>query len=459
MRTKLVLITSLVAAIALVAIIVPLELAPQNNVQAQVQTQVQASTVTADYNSMTSPHHDMIAMMMGQDASVNSGQSNGSQDNDTQNKPQSKVSDGIKVDFTAQSVIHTNELAPIHMQVKDDKSGAKLSHVDWAITVRDPNGNIVYKTTTGHSHVGNMDFKVVLPIAGESTVSLTTSSIGSQMMGLEVEPQGRTHTMLSGGPKGFKTDPQNDFGARVFEFPVYVQNIDQKNTLQGTVPGTSINVDLSTTSKEIVAGQPVTFVFTVTKAQDDSMITHPDMQVTVSTGGYIVAQSAPVEGAMTMNGAVHGHTGVMTLTEIFPSAGPYVLDVELQPSPLSNYMWGKTNTSFEVFVSEPTGTVTTATQTDAAPPANTVNIVGLEAPFFTPNVLNIKAGTTVTFVNTDGNSHTVTSVKPGTTDSDGIFDSGIIKAGKTFSFTFAKPGTYEYICMIHTHMSGTINVS
>ena len=167
-----------------------------------------------------------------------------------------------------------------------------------------------------------------------------------------------------------------------------------------------------------------------------------------------------MEGDLAMNGAIHGHTGVESLTEIFPSSGPYALNVELQPSTLSNYAWGKANTTFNVFVSEPVGNVASSTtDTSANPAPNTVNIVGLESPFFTPNVLNIKAGTTVTFVNTDGNSHTVTSVKPGTTDSDGIFDSGIIKAGKTFSFTFDKPGTYDYICMIHTHMSGTIIVS
>lgn len=435
-------------------------LVPLSSISYGQQDQGQASTVMTDYNSMTSPPHDMIKMMTGQDNSMNSDQSNGSQDNDTQNKPQSKISDGIHVDFTAQPVIHTNELAPIHMQVKDDKSGAKLSHVDWAISVKDPNGNLVYKTTTGHSHVGNMDFKVAFPMVGESTVYLTLSSIGTTMGGLEPTPKGWTHTMLSGSPKGFAKDPQNNFGAREFEFPVYVQNIDEKHTLQGTVQGTSVNVDLSTTSKEVVAGQPVTFVFTVTKAKDDSMIIHPDLQVTVSTGGYIVAQSAPVEGALAVNGAIHGHTGVESLTEIFPSSGPYVLDVKLQPSTLSNYMWGAAYTRFNVFVSEPTGIGTTATQTDAtAPPANTVNIVGLESPFFTPNVLNIKAGTTVTFVNTDGNSHTVTSVKPGTTDPDGIFDSKIMGTGKTFKFTFDKPGAYEYICMIHTQMRGTINVS
>ena len=378
-----------------------------------------------------------------------------------QNTPLSKTSDNVTVDFTADPAIQANQLASIQMHVKDATSKANFSHVDWAITVKDPDGNMIYKTTTGHSHVGNMNFKVAFLEAGENMVYLTTSSIGDTMMGLEPTHKGWTHTMLSGSLKGAATDPLNNFGSRTFTFPVYVQRIDEKRTLQGTVAGTAINLDMSTLSNKIVAGQPATFVFTATKAQDDSMITHPDMQVTIKTGNFIVAQSAPVESPLAMSGAVHGHTGVEEVTEIFPSAGHYILDTDIQSSSLSNYAWGNVNTRFDVFVSEPMGNVATQT-TDTSgknPPVNTVNIVGLEAPFFTPNTLDVKTGTTVTFVNTDGNSHTVTSVKPGTTNADGIFDSGVIKPGKTFTFTFSKPGTYEYICMIHTHMRGTINVS
>ncbi len=444
------------ATIALVAIIVPFELVPQDS---KVQSQANASTEATDYNSVSTQHHDMVAMMMGQD-SISTDQSNGSQDSDTQNTPLSKTSDNVTVDFVADPTIQVNQLASIKMDVKDTTSGAKLRHVDWAISVKDPNGYLVYKTTTGHSHVGQMNFKVAFQIAGENIVYLTTSSIGTTMGGLEPTPKGWTHTMLSGNPKDFAKDPQNNFGAREFEFPVYVQNIDQTHILNGTIPGTAVNLEFSTTSNKIIAGQPVTFVFTVTKAQDHSMIIHPDLQVTASTGGYIVAQSAPVEGALAMNGAVHGHTGVESLTEIFPSSGPYVMDVKLQPSTLSNYKWGAAYTDFNVFVSEPTGNVATSTtDTSSNPPPNTVYIDGLESPFFTPDVLNIKAGTTVTFVNTDGNTHTVTSVKPGTTDADGTFDSGFLKLGKTFTFTFNNPGTYEYICMIHSQMRGTIVVS
>ncbi len=382
-----------------------------------------------------------------------------STDTDTGNTHLTKTSDGIKVDFAAQQTIHASELASIHMQITDEKSGARLSHVDWAIAVKDPDGNVVYKTTTAHSHIGNMDLKVAFPVAGENTVSLTTSSIGkaTRVLGVEVEPAGRTHTMISGSPKGFATDPENDFGARTFDFPVYVLPKMQLHTIPGSVPGTSINVALTATSNKIVAGQPTTFVITVTKSKDGSPVTHPDLQVTVRSATYVSSQSAPVEGAMTMHGAIHGHTGVMNVRPTFPTAGRYIMEIELQPSPLSNYMWGHVNTRFDVFVSESAGNTVSAATPVQAP--NTVNIIGLEAPFFTPNVLNIKAGTTVTFVNTDGNAHTVTSVKAGSTESDGTFDSGYLTPGKTFTFTFDKPGTYEYICQIHTHMRGTVNVS
>lgn len=455
MQTNLAITTIVIATVAVLAMIVPLDLMSHD----KAQDLGQASAMTADNYSMNTPSHDMTTMMMGQD-SMNSDQSNETQENYTQNTPLSKTSGNVTVDFTATPVIQANQLASIQMQIKDSASGARLSHVDWAIAVKDPNGNLVYKTTTAHSHVGNMGFSVAFPTAGESTVYMTVSSIGTTMGGLEPTPKGWTHTMLSGSLKGAAKDPLNNFGAREFEFPVYVQNIEQTHTLNGTVPRTAINLEFSTASNKIVAGQPVTFVFTVTKAADNSRVIHPDLQVTVSTQGYVVAQSAPVEGPLAMDGAIHGHPGVEELTEIFPSSGPYVLDVKLQPSTLSNYVWGKAYTDYTVFVSEPTGSASSsAINTDANPPPNTVYINGLESPFFTPNVLNIKAGTTVTFVNTDGTTHTVTSVKLGTSTADGIFDSGFLKAGKTFTYTFDKPGTYNYACMIHTQMRGTIVVS
>jgi len=86
-----------------------------------------------------------------------------------------------------------------------------------------------------------------------------------------------------------------------------------------------------------------------------------------------------------------------------------------------------------------------------------VNILGLESPFYSPNVISIKAGEALTFDNIDANFHTVTS---GTQEygPDGTFDSGLLKAGDTFELTLDKPGTYQYYCTIHPNMVGTISV-
>ena len=70
---------------------------------------------------------------------------------------------------------------------------------------------------------------------------------------------------------------------------------------------------------------------------------------------------------------------------------------------------------------------------------------------FGPMSLTVKAGTTVTWKNLDGEPHTVVS-------EDGLFRSGALDEGDTFAYTFDKPGTYKYDCSIHPQMHGTIIV-
>lgn len=378
----------------------------------------------------------------------------------TENESLAEDSENVLVSFEAPPTIHANELTTLKMAIMDSESEAPLTHVDWAISVRYPNGNIIYKTTTAHSHVGMMDLNLVFPIAGESTVSLTTSSIGLKMMGMDVPGMARTHTMLSGDPmEGWKQDPDNDFGTRTYEFPVTVLAEKQVRTVSGSEKGTSLNIEMSTNVDQVIAGQPTTLVFTITNAKDGSMITHPDMLLKVRSGSLVTTSSAPSGGMMMpMNGAYHGHTGVMTYTTTFPRAGQYSLNLDLNSLPVSNVLFGTAKARFTLNVAESAG----ESQIELAslePEPNTVNIIGIEAPFFTPDSIDVEAGTTLTFVNTDGNMHTVTTVKTGTTEPDGKIDSGIIKAGESFTARFDSPGTYDYFCAIHPGMKGTVNVS
>jgi len=67
----------------------------------------------------------------------------------------------------------------------------------------------------------------------------------------------------------------------------------------------------------------------------------------------------------------------------------------------------------------------------------------------------------VTWTNNDAVGHTVTSgSSTGTVASpDGLFDSGDIAPGETFSYTFTEAGTFDYFCTPHPWMMGTVIVS
>jgi plastocyanin len=70
---------------------------------------------------------------------------------------------------------------------------------------------------------------------------------------------------------------------------------------------------------------------------------------------------------------------------------------------------------------------------------------------FAPQRVTVKAGTTVTWINDDDIPHTVAS-------STKVFKSSALDTKDKFSFTFTTPGTYEYFCSLHPHMTGAIVV-
>jgi plastocyanin len=70
---------------------------------------------------------------------------------------------------------------------------------------------------------------------------------------------------------------------------------------------------------------------------------------------------------------------------------------------------------------------------------------------FTPRKLTIKVGTKVTFKDTSGIGHTVTSNKSGQFDKP-------LPADGSVSITFKKAGTFKYHCSFHPGMVGTIVV-
>ena len=87
----------------------------------------------------------------------------------------------------------------------------------------------------------------------------------------------------------------------------------------------------------------------------------------------------------------------------------------------------------------------------ATPSAATKLEVTIKEFAFHPNTLEISAGSTVTWTNADGDTHTVTS-------SNGAFTSPALDSGETFSQTFTAPGKYNYFCALHPHMTAQVIV-
>ena len=77
---------------------------------------------------------------------------------------------------------------------------------------------------------------------------------------------------------------------------------------------------------------------------------------------------------------------------------------------------------------------------------------------YLPPEVSVSAGDTVSWDNVDPVAHTVTS---GTVESgpDGLFDSSLLMGGETFEVTFDSAGSYDYYCIVHPWMDGTVQVS
>jgi plastocyanin len=82
---------------------------------------------------------------------------------------------------------------------------------------------------------------------------------------------------------------------------------------------------------------------------------------------------------------------------------------------------------------------------------------GCEPNCFIPSTVTIDVGGTVTWENSDTAAHTVTSGSP-TDGGNGVWDSSLIMAGGSFSYTADTAGTYPYFCMVHPWMTGVVNV-
>jgi plastocyanin len=75
--------------------------------------------------------------------------------------------------------------------------------------------------------------------------------------------------------------------------------------------------------------------------------------------------------------------------------------------------------------------------------------IGSVSNGFVPTTVTVKAGTEITWTNSDLTAHTVTG---------NGWDSGQLQPGQTYKRVFSSVGSFDYHCMNHTVMQGTVNV-
>jgi plastocyanin len=86
---------------------------------------------------------------------------------------------------------------------------------------------------------------------------------------------------------------------------------------------------------------------------------------------------------------------------------------------------------------------------DAAPPTDAH--VSISQFKFQPAEVLVAPGGRVTWVNDDAEEHTVTAT-------DRSYTSVGLDPAETFSHRFTAPGTYQYFCALHPHMTATVVV-
>lgn len=97
------------------------------------------------------------------------------------------------------------------------------------------------------------------------------------------------------------------------------------------------------------------------------------------------------------------------------------------------------------------GATTSSAASAGSSAASAPDTIEIKDFSFSPMSLTVPVGTKVTWKFDDSAQHTVSA-------DDKSFVSPAMSNGQTFSYTFTKAGTFQYICSIHQYMKGTVVV-
>jgi plastocyanin len=180
--------------------------------------------------------------------------------------------------------------------------------------------------------------------------------------------------------------------------------------------------------------------------------------VTVTQGSTVTWRnvSTPPHTATADNGSFD--SGILdeggSFSQVFNTPGTYSYLCQVHPSMTGSVTVtasaggaaGAASAAPDATGSETAAPVPSSPPQSAPAPSGAIEIKDFT---YTPANLTVDAGTAVLWVNLDVAPHSVTG---------DAFDSGLMKKGATFSQVFVSPGVYDYLCVLHPEMTGTITV-
>jgi plastocyanin len=152
-------------------------------------------------------------------------------------------------------------------------------------------------------------------------------------------------------------------------------------------------------------------------------------------------------------------------------SGYYNVTVTYQPPSLVTPEIERVNLSFNYNNATETGgggntteigaTTTASGGSSSSSTTNSVSIVPasstLTTDAFSPNPVQVSAGSTVIWTNDDTQPHTINAGENATPSM--LFDSPILAPGDTFEYTFTEAGEFPYFCILHPNQVGTVSVA
>jgi len=308
-------------------------------------------------------------------------------------------------------------------------------------------GNTFVNALTQPTIVGSIPFQVIGNTDNTNGISAVTISTANTLVYSVAASDGADTNVLSSTQPFFLTAPANAPTATPTPRNVIDPTIQPTNTLTPMPTFTPVQGSITVTPTTPHVGDNITVNFSPTSlglAQYGLQIIDDSTGLAESTTDPILTPASPTPGGnptFTFHAVRSGSVHFVPTLNFEECIGTFC---EFQNAVIAD--------SPSIIISSTLSPTMTPTPTIAP---HTVSIINFA---FAPSTITVPIGTTVTWTNNSALNGGMAMVHTSTSDT-GLWDSGPIQAGDSFSFIFNTAGTFSYHCAIHPSMQGTVIVT